>query len=43
MKLTNSEVALIVSALESDKVGGWASDRSERIAQLLRKIKGERE
>lgn len=41
MKLTNTERALIISALEGDRQGTWGDDRSESIKALLTKLKKE--
>jgi hypothetical protein len=42
MSFNEREIALILSTLESDKLGKWGDERSENIAKLIRKIKRER-
>lgn len=41
MNLTDKERALIISALEGDKQGSWASDRGESIKRLIIKLEKE--
>lgn len=39
MKLTEKEIALIISALEFDTLGNWGDGRGEAIDKLISKIK----
>lgn len=42
MKLSEQELALVLSALEGDRIGKWGDQRGENIARLIRKIKREK-
>lgn len=42
LELKSEELALIISALEGDRIGTWADTRHERIKSLLFKLKTER-
>ncbi len=39
LRLSNEEIALILSALDGDKLGKWGDGRGEAIARLVNKIK----
>lgn len=39
LNLSSDEVKLIISALESDRLGTWGGDRGEKINKLIKKIK----
>lgn len=39
LKLTEQEFALVMSALEGDKIGKWGDDRHERLIKLIKKLK----
>jgi hypothetical protein len=41
MIFTDKETALILSALEGDKIGTWGDERAEHIARLIKRIKRE--
>lgn len=39
LRLSESELRLIISALSNDRVGNWGDERHEAIERLIRKIK----
>lgn len=39
MTFTDKDMALILSALEGDRIGKWGDERADHIARLIKKIK----
>jgi hypothetical protein len=42
MNLNETELTLVLSALEGDRIGKWGDERSENIYRLINKIKREK-